>query len=61
MNSAYGLFGIGGAAVGSLVSGPIADAFGITAPFWAAGAVMAAVTALAWRTFGRRLLAHPGD
>ncbi|RZQ64950.1 MFS transporter [Amycolatopsis suaedae] len=56
VNSVYLLFSVGGAALGSLVSGPIAAGYGITAPFWLSACVMAVVTAVAWRAFGRHLL-----
>ncbi|WP_153028425.1 MFS transporter [Amycolatopsis sp. YIM 10] len=50
VHSAYMVFSVGGAALGSLISGPIAASFGITAPFWGSAAVMAVVTAAAWRS-----------
>ncbi|PXY31748.1 MFS transporter [Prauserella muralis] len=59
VNSVYLLFSVGGAAIGSLVSGPLADTFGITAPFWCSAAVMTVLTVFAWRSFGRRLLERP--
>lgn len=50
-NSVYYLFSIGGAAVGAGLSGLLARAGGITAPFWASFAVMAVLTVVAWRLF----------
>lgn len=55
-NSVYYLFGIGGSALGALQGGLVARAFGITAPFWLALAVMAVFTPAAWRLFGRASL-----
>jgi MFS family permease len=49
VGSAYALLDQGGAALGSLLGGLLAGAWTITTPFWAAGAAMVAVTALAWR------------
>jgi MFS family permease len=59
VNSVYLLFSVGGAALGSLVSGPVAGAFGITAPFWGSAVVMTVMTVAAWRAFGRHLVADP--
>lgn len=59
VNSVYLLFSVGGAALGSAVSGPLASAFGITAPFWCSAVAMAGMTAVAWRSFGRRLVTRP--
>ncbi|MBB3662645.1 MULTISPECIES: MFS transporter [Prauserella salsuginis group] len=55
-NSVHMLFGVGGAALGSLAGGPIVKAFGVTAPFWTAAALMAVLTVVAWRAFGRHLV-----
>ncbi|PXY35270.1 MFS transporter [Prauserella coralliicola] len=60
VNSVYLLFSVGGAALGSLVSGPLAAGFGITAPFWCSAVAMAVLTVVAWRAFGRGLLERPG-
>ncbi|GAB3490752.1 MFS transporter [Amycolatopsis cihanbeyliensis] len=60
VNSVYLLFAVGGAALGSLVSGPLVSAFDVTAPFWLSAVLMAVVTAVAWPYFGRHLLARPG-
>ncbi|MEU6641438.1 MFS transporter [Saccharomonospora sp. NPDC046836] len=59
VNSVYLLFSVGGAALGSLISGPLAAAFGVTAPFWCSAVVMTGMTVTAWRTLGRRLLTRP--
>lgn len=56
VNSVYYFFSAGGFAVGALQGGFVAKAFGITAPFWFAFAVMAAFTACAWRLFSRSAL-----
>jgi predicted MFS family arabinose efflux permease len=50
-NSVYFLFSVGGAALGALQGGLLARAYGITAPFWLAFAVMVVFTAAAWRLF----------
>ncbi|GAA1212945.1 MFS transporter [Prauserella alba] len=55
-NSVHMLFGVGGAALGSLAGGPIVKAFGVTAPFWTAATLMAVLSLLAWRAFGRHLV-----
>ena len=51
VTSVYYLFSIGGAAIGAALSGPLAVAAGITAPFWASFAVMVVLTTVAWRLF----------
>jgi predicted MFS family arabinose efflux permease len=48
VSSVYSLLDLGGAAVGSLLGGLFARTRGITAPFWAAAAVMAIIAAAAW-------------
>jgi MFS family permease len=53
VNSVCYLFIVGGAALGALQGGLLAKAFGITAPYWLAFAVMAAFTPVAWRLLGR--------
>lgn len=47
VNSVYRLLAWGGMSVGALLGGLLADAFGLTAPFWAAAAVIAALGLLA--------------
>jgi predicted MFS family arabinose efflux permease len=49
VTSVYSLLDLGGAALGSLVGGAVAQAFGIVATFWTAAAVMALIAAAAWR------------
>jgi predicted MFS family arabinose efflux permease len=45
----YSLLDLGGAALGSLVGGAVAQAYGIVATFWTAAAAMIVVAAVAWR------------
>jgi predicted MFS family arabinose efflux permease len=47
--SVYALLDLGGAALGSLVGGLVAQSYGIVATFWTAAVAMAVVTAAAWR------------
>ncbi|GAA5083882.1 MFS family permease [Thermocatellispora tengchongensis] len=49
VGSVYQLTQIGGAALGSLLGGLIAQAVAITTPFWAAALAMTVITAVAWR------------
>ena len=44
---------MGGVAIGALAGGLIAQAYGITAPFWVAGISVALLTILTWRSFGK--------
>ena len=53
VNSVYNLFRMGGVAIGALAGGLIAQAYGITAPFWVAGISVALLTILTWRSFGK--------
>ncbi|RDI42780.1 MFS transporter [Nocardia mexicana] len=53
VGSVYSLFDLGGAALGSLLGGGIAQALGVVAPFWIAAAIMTCVAVLAWRPLGR--------
>ena len=46
------LLDLGGAAIGTLTGGLIAQSVGLTTPFWMAGAVMLAVAGCAWRPLG---------
>ncbi|WP_218919881.1 MFS transporter [Streptosporangium roseum] len=57
VQSVYMMFAVGGSALGALAGGPIARWTGITGPFWASAVVMAVLTAVAWRFFGRRFVA----
>ncbi|MGW5359253.1 MFS transporter [Actinopolymorpha pittospori] len=50
------MFSIGGHALGALIGGPIASWLGLAGPFWVSAVVMAGLTAIAWRPFGRRLV-----
>jgi MFS family permease len=67
VESGYMMFVIGGSALGALIGGPIARWIGLTGPFWMSAVVMAVLTAVAWRPFGRLGLPHdavlpgPGD
>jgi MFS family permease len=49
VNSVYMLASVGGAAIGALLGGLLAQRFGLTAPFAVAFVAMVAVTAVAWR------------
>ncbi|MFF8914049.1 MFS transporter [Streptomyces sp. NPDC015032] len=49
VNSVYLLFSMGGFALGSVLGGFVAKAFGITAPFWLGCAALTSVAALVWR------------
>jgi MFS family permease len=48
VSSVYSLLDLGGAAIGSLLGGVFATVLGVTAPFWIAAGVMAAIAAAAW-------------
>jgi MFS family permease len=48
VTSVYSLLDLGGAALGSLLGGAVAQAYGITATFWTAAAAMAVVLLAAW-------------
>jgi MFS family permease len=49
VSSVYSLLDLGGAAVGSLLGGAVAQAYGITATFWTAAAAMGVILVSAWR------------
>jgi MFS family permease len=49
VTSVYSLLDLGGAALGSLAGGFIAQGFGIVATFWTAAVAMAVIAAGAWR------------
>ncbi|WP_027661202.1 MFS transporter [Salinispora fenicalii] len=49
VGSVYSLLDLGGAALGSLLGGLLAGAWGLTTPFWIAAAVLALITVTAWR------------
>ncbi|MFJ5886197.1 MFS transporter [Kitasatospora cineracea] len=59
VNSVFMALAVGGSALGALAGGPLARAFGLTGPFWFSAVVMAALTAFAWRPFGRRIDTPP--
>ncbi len=48
VTSVYALLDVGGAALGSLLGGLVAQAFGVVPTFWTAAAAMAVVTVGAW-------------
>jgi MFS family permease len=50
--SASLLFGAGGLSLGALLGGLLADAFGLTAPFWVASAAVAGLAVAAWPALG---------
>ncbi|AGZ39097.1 MFS transporter [Actinoplanes friuliensis] len=52
VTSVYSLLDLGGAALGSLLGGAVAQAYGIVATFGTASAAMAVVLLLAWRSLG---------
>ena len=45
----YALLDLGGAALGSLLGGLVAQAYGVVATFWTAAAAMAVIALCAWR------------
>jgi MFS family permease len=49
VTSVYSLLDLGGAALGSLLGGLVAQAYGIVATFWTAAAAMSVVALAAWR------------
>jgi MFS family permease len=55
VQSVFMMFAVGGNVLGALVGGPLVGWYGTTAPFWWSAVVMTAVTAVAWRPFGRNL------
>ncbi|MFK0193005.1 MFS transporter [Kitasatospora sp. NPDC090308] len=59
VNSVFMALAVGGSALGALIGGPLARAFGLTGPFWFSAAVMTVLTAFAWRPFGRRIDTAP--
>lgn len=48
----YALIDVGGAALGTVVGGVVAQAYGVVAVFWAAAAAMVLVAVGAWRPLG---------
>jgi MFS family permease len=53
VESVFMMFGMGGTALGALLGGPVARWLGVTGPFWVSAVVMAVLTVVAWRPFGR--------
>jgi MFS family permease len=49
VTSVYSLLDLGGAALGSLIGGAVAQAYGLVTTFWTAAAAMAVIAAVAWR------------
>ncbi|MCY1137735.1 MFS transporter [Actinoplanes sp. Pm04-4] len=49
VTSVYSFLELGGAALGSLLGGALATAYGLIAPYWIATVAMALVAAAAWR------------
>ncbi|PRX98806.1 MFS transporter [Allonocardiopsis opalescens] len=60
VTGAYRLADLGGAALGALLGGAVATAFGLLAPFWLAFAAVGLLAAVAWRGLGR-VAAAPGE
>ncbi|WP_436500892.1 MFS transporter [Actinokineospora sp. HUAS TT18] len=58
VGSVYYLLVIGGAAIGSLLGGLAARAWGVTAPFWLAGSAMVVLSVFAWRHFSASAFAE---
>ncbi|MDP9847053.1 MFS transporter [Streptosporangium lutulentum] len=56
VQSVYMMLVVGGSALGALVGGSIARWLGITGPFWVSAVVMAVLTVVAWRPFGRNFV-----
>lgn len=56
VTSVYMLGNVGGAAIGSLIGGVIAQRFGVTAPFWFGFIGSALMLALIWRALAE--IAH---
>ena len=59
VNGVYFLFGLGGAALGTLLGGGLASALGVTAPFLLASGAVAVLTVVAWRRFRPDALSFP--
>jgi predicted MFS family arabinose efflux permease len=49
VTSVYSLLDLGGAALGSLIGGAVAQTYGLITTFWTAAAAMAVIAAVAWR------------
>jgi MFS family permease len=59
VGSVFGLLALGGAALGTLAGGLVADATTLTAPFWLAAVGMVALTATVWRRLTDAVLSPP--
>ena len=59
VGSVFGLLALGGAALGTLAGGFVADATTLTAPFWLAAVGMVVLTATVWRRFTDAALSPP--
>ncbi|GAA4832650.1 MFS transporter [Kitasatospora terrestris] len=55
VTSVFMALAVGGSALGAVIGGPLARAFGLTGPFWFSAVVMAGLTVFAWRPFGRAI------
>ncbi|GAB2626559.1 MFS transporter [Paractinoplanes abujensis] len=56
VTSVYSFLDLGGAALGSLLGGAIAGAYGVVTPYWVAAVAMTLVAAAAWRPLGSATL-----
>ena len=52
VTSVYSLLDLGGAALGSLLGGALASAYGIVPTFWTAAAAMGVIVLLSWQPLG---------
>jgi predicted MFS family arabinose efflux permease len=52
VTSVYSLLDLGGAALGSLLGGAMANVYGIVPMFWGAAAAMTVIVVVAWRPLG---------
>jgi MFS family permease len=59
VGSVFGLLALGGAALGTLAGGFLADATTLTTPFWLAAVGMVVLTATVWRRFTDAALSPP--
>lgn len=55
-NSVYLLFDAGSGAIGALIGGVLASAFGLTAPFWFAAVGVAVMLVFVWRAMGESVI-----
>jgi Na+/melibiose symporter-like transporter len=59
VGSVFGLLALGGAALGTLAGGFVADATTLTTPFWLAAVGMVVLTAAVWRQLTDAVLSPP--